>query len=58
MTLKPEIKLDGRNNAFSSLQRARMSAPMELPTILMQGPNLTAESHEALGAVADHEKKK
>ena len=28
---------------------------MELPAILRAGPNLTYESHEALGAVADHE---
>jgi len=55
MTLKPQKQLEGRNNAFSSLQRARLNAPMELPSILMHSPNLTYEAHEALGAVADHD---
>ena len=56
MSLKPQQQLEGRNDAFSLLQRARMVQPMTLPSILQQhGPNLSYESHEALGAVADHE---
>ena len=53
MSLKPFVN-EGREG-FSPLQEARMAAAMILPAILEHGPNLTYESHEALGAVDDHE---
>jgi diphosphate--fructose-6-phosphate 1-phosphotransferase len=48
-----EVKLEGRST-FSKLQLARRAATSLLPSVFKAAPNLAYETHEALGAVADH----
>jgi hypothetical protein len=49
-----QFHLEGRDT-FSKLQEVRRETANLLPDIIKQGPHLSYDSHEALGAVADHE---
>lgn len=48
-----QFHLEGRDT-FSKLQEVRRETVNLLPEILQRGPHLLYDTHEALGAVADH----